>query len=226
MVAFNCCSVHICIIIAFTFLDDADSGISSSPSSMNKTINKTDILSQDQNLSYQNLVSEECEVQSDFTSKLPRLVSRHNVISRKDNLILSPEVESLNLKDMHDDTEEDHVDYELVDGKENEKLKAADKILARKNFSAATFQREFDLGDVLDYVKTGVACIIEDEVTQRFEAEELKSWNLLTRTNDKFRFINWKLTFFWGFGCFFRYCILLPGRIAILIVGVSSSVES
>ena len=35
--------------------------------------------------------------------------------------------------------------------------------------------------DVLDYVKTGVAAIIEDEVTQRFVAEELKNWNLLTR---------------------------------------------
>jgi hypothetical protein len=33
---------------------------------------------------------------------------------------------------------------------------------------------------VLDYVRAGVASIIEDEVTQRFESEELKSWNLLT----------------------------------------------
>ena len=145
-------------------------------------------------------------------SRLPRLVSRHNVISRKDNLILSPEV-----KEMHEVTENDHAgDLGDSDFKEY----SVDKILARKQVSAATFQRDFDLSDVLDYIKTGVACIIEDEVTQRFEAEELKSWNLLTRTNDKFMFINWKLTFFWGFGCFFRYCFLLPGRIAILIVGV------
>ena len=39
----------------------------------------------------------------------------------------------------------------------------------------------FYFSDVLDYVKTGVAAIIEDEVTQRFVAEELKNWNLLTR---------------------------------------------
>lgn len=145
-------------------------------------------------------------------SRLPRLVSRHNVISRKDNLILSPEV-----KEMHDVTENDHAG---VLGDSDSKEYSVDKILARKQVSAATFQRDFDLSDVLDYIKTGVACIIEDEVTQRFEAEELKSWNLLTRTNDKFMFINWKLTFFWGFGCFFRYCFLLPGRIAILIVGL------
>ena len=82
----------------------------------------------------------------------------------------------------------------------------AHRLLGGKKVSAATFQREFQLSDVLEYVKTGVASIIEDEVTQRFEGEELRSWNLLTRTNHKFRFINWKLTFFWGFGCFFRYC--------------------
>ena len=154
----------------------------------------------------------------DTPTRLPRLISRHNVISRKDNLILSPEVSDVN--DMHEATEADHVeaDVDIVDSAD----RGVDKILARKIVSAATFQREFDLSDVLDYVKTGVACIIEDEVTQRFEAEELKSWNLLTRTNDKFTFINWRLTFFYYFGCVFRYCFLLPGRIAILIVGVCS----
>jgi len=43
-----------------------------------------------------------------------------------------------------------------------------------KTVSASTFQREFELEDVLDYVKTGIASIIEDEVTQRFDSEELK----------------------------------------------------
>lgn len=37
-----------------------------------------------------------------------------------------------------------------------------------------TLKREFELADVLDYVKTGVEAIIEDQVTSRFEAEELK----------------------------------------------------
>ena len=48
------------------------------------------------------------------------------------------------------------------------------KILAGRDVSASTFQREFELDDVLDYVKTGIASIIEDEVTQRFVSEELK----------------------------------------------------
>jgi glycerol-3-phosphate O-acyltransferase 3/4 len=41
-------------------------------------------------------------------------------------------------------------------------------------------------------------------VVFRFVAEELKSWNLLTRTGQHFEFINWKLTFFWLLGCFVR----------------------
>ena len=40
--------------------------------------------------------------------------------------------------------------------------------------SAATLQQEFQLDSVFDYVKTGIGSIIEDEVTQRFVAEELK----------------------------------------------------
>jgi len=160
-----------------------------------------------------------CDLAVGESPKISRLVSRHNVISRKDNLMLSPEVEEAKLYNMHNDTEADHGDNDTVDCVETDSS-VAEKILCGKIVSAATFQRDFDLSDVLDYVKTGVACIIEDEVTQRFEAEELKSWNLLTRTNDKFTFINWKLTIFWGFGCIFRYGFLLPGRIAILIVGL------
>lgn len=86
--------------------------------------------------------------------------------------------------------------------------------------SASTFQREFHLDSVLDYVKTGIGSIIEDEVTQRFVAEELKMWNLLTRTSQSFEFVNLKLTMIWIGGFFVRYCILLPGRMCILIVGV------
>ena len=76
--------------------------------------------------------------------------------------------------------------------------------------------------DVLDYVKTGMASIIEDEVTSRFVAEELKSWNLMTRANSQFEFINWRLTAFWLLGGMFRYFFLLPARLLILVIGVES----
>ena len=46
--------------------------------------------------------------------------------------------------------------------------------LSSNDLSGDSFQREFELDDVYPYIKTGIASIIEDEVTQRFVAEELK----------------------------------------------------
>ena len=63
--------------------------------------------------------------------------------------------------------------------------------------------------------------IIEDDVTSRFEAEELKNWNLLTRTNRRYEFISWRLTVMWVFGFFIRYTVLMPLRVIICFIGVS-----
>lgn len=73
----------------------------------------------------------------------------------------------------------------------------------------------------MDYIKAGVEAIIEDEVTSRFEAEELKNWNLLTRTNRYYEFISWRLSIIWVIGFFVRYVILMPFRVIICFVGVS-----
>ncbi|XP_011184545.1 glycerol-3-phosphate acyltransferase 3 isoform X2 [Zeugodacus cucurbitae] len=78
----------------------------------------------------------------------------------------------------------------------------------------------FNLEKCLDYIKAGVESIIEDEVTSRFEAEELKSWNLLTRTNRHYEFISWKITLIWMTGFAVRYFILMPLRVFVCFVGV------
>ena len=122
--------------------------------------------------------------------------TRHNVISRKDNLLLSPDKPALPEKQW------------------------STKVMAGKKISVESFRREFELSDVLDYVKTGIGSVIEDEVTQRFVAEELKSWNLLTRTSQTFEFVNIRLTVIWIVGFVVRYFVLLPGRAVILAVGV------
>lgn len=151
---------------------------------------------------------------------LDRMKSRHNVISRKDNLILAPAAsKTLSKQNSVIQEAEPPVPEEEV-ATRTRTTSISTRLMLGESVSANTLQREFELDDVLDYVKTGVAAIIEDEVTQRFVAEELKSWNLLTRTNQNFEFINWKLSFFWFFGFFFRYCVLFPGRLAILMVGL------
>lgn len=79
---------------------------------------------------------------------------------------------------------------------------------------------DFHLANCLEYIKAGVEAIIEDDVTSRFEAEELKNWNLLTRTNRYHEFISWRLSIIWFIGFFIRYFILMPFRVIICFVGV------
>ncbi|KAL9918622.1 glycerol-3-phosphate acyltransferase 4 isoform X2 [Glossina fuscipes] len=78
----------------------------------------------------------------------------------------------------------------------------------------------FNFEECLDYIKAGVEAIIEDEVTSRFEAEQLRSWNLLARTNRRYEFINWKITLIWVIGFTVRYSILMPLRVFVCFVGV------
>ncbi|CAB3222426.1 unnamed protein product [Arctia plantaginis] len=79
---------------------------------------------------------------------------------------------------------------------------------------------DFHLSHCLDLVKAGMESIIEDQVTSVFEAEELRSWNLLTRTNRQYEFLTWRLTIIWAMGFVVRYLFLLPLRIMIFIIGV------
>ncbi|KAM3958627.1 LOW QUALITY PROTEIN: glycerol-3-phosphate acyltransferase 4 [Aphomia sociella] len=79
---------------------------------------------------------------------------------------------------------------------------------------------EFHLSHCLDLVKAGMESIIEDQVTSVFEAEELRSWNLLTRTNRQYEFLTWRLTIIWAMGFIVRYMFLLPLRVLIFIIGV------
>ncbi|XP_063632133.1 glycerol-3-phosphate acyltransferase 3 isoform X2 [Cydia splendana] len=79
---------------------------------------------------------------------------------------------------------------------------------------------EFHLHHCMDLVKAGMESIIEDQVTSVFEAEELRSWNLLTRTNMQYEFLSWRLTIIWMMGFVVRYFFLLPLRIMIFAIGI------
>lgn len=74
--------------------------------------------------------------------------------------------------------------------------------------------------DSLDYVKAGMESIIEDEVTSRFSAEELASWNMLSRTSEGHQFHSLRLTLFWVLGFLFRYFVLFPARMMLMAVGL------
>ncbi|XP_054468652.1 glycerol-3-phosphate acyltransferase 3 [Anoplopoma fimbria] len=80
---------------------------------------------------------------------------------------------------------------------------------------------EFSLSDAFYFYQKGLESIVDDQVTQRFSSEELASWNLLTRTNQNFRYISLRLTVVWGVGVFVRYCVLFPLRITLAVIGLS-----
>ncbi|XP_074640334.1 glycerol-3-phosphate acyltransferase 3-like [Tubulanus polymorphus] len=87
--------------------------------------------------------------------------------------------------------------------------------------SLELMDKEFHLSDVMYFCKSGIEAIIEDDVTQRFNAEELTSWNLLTRTNRNNEFVSLRLTILWWIGCLVRYLILLPFRIGLACIGIT-----
>ncbi|KAL6429804.1 hypothetical protein ACFW04_007589 [Cataglyphis niger] len=138
----------------------------------------------------------------------------NSVIARSKDFILVPEPEMHNHKNhvQESNLRNDQQETTTID-------EIKEDSLDHKN-SFETLKAGFAPTSCLDYIRAGVEAIIEDEVTSRFEAEELKNWNLLTRTNRYYEFISWKLTFIWMFGFVMRYCFLLPLRIFICFVGV------
>ncbi|XP_072747202.1 glycerol-3-phosphate acyltransferase 3 isoform X2 [Anoplolepis gracilipes] len=147
------------------------------------------------------------------STKIQNGCAGNTVIARSKDFILVPEPEMHNHKN--------HIEESNLKNNQQETSTIDDvkeDSLNQKN-SLETLKAGFS-SSCLDYIRAGVEAIIEDDVTSRFEAEELKNWNLLTRTNRYYEFISWKLTFIWMFGFVMRYCFLLPLRIFICFIGV------
>ncbi|GLV31682.1 Glycerol-3-phosphate acyltransferase 4 [Carabus blaptoides fortunei] len=132
-----------------------------------------------------------------------------NTLISRDKLILVPDP-SLNVNSIQNNqTNKREASPQKEDG-ENEET----------TDNPLVIEKDFPLTSCLDYVKAGVEAIIEDQVTSRFEAEELKNWNLLTRTNRFYEFISWRLTVIWMCGFVIRYFFLFPLRVLICFIGV------
>ncbi|XP_041666514.1 glycerol-3-phosphate acyltransferase 4 isoform X1 [Cheilinus undulatus] len=91
----------------------------------------------------------------------------------------------------------------------------------RGSASCLRSEPEFEMGDIFYFCRRGMESIVDDEVTKRFSAQELESWNLLTRSNYNFRHISMRLTVVWGLGVIVRYGVLLPLRVTLAVTGIS-----
>lgn len=78
---------------------------------------------------------------------------------------------------------------------------------------------KFQFDDIAFLVKSGIEAVIDDEVTKRFRAEDLPSWNLLTRSNHQYHYISMRLSIMWFLGLILRYCILFPLRVYMTLCG-------
>ncbi|XP_036973767.1 glycerol-3-phosphate acyltransferase 4-like isoform X2 [Acanthopagrus latus] len=91
----------------------------------------------------------------------------------------------------------------------------------RGSASCLHSEPEFEIADIFYFCRRGVESIVDDEVTKRFSAQELETWNLLTRSHYNFRHISLRLTVLWGLGVLIRYGILLPLRVTLAATGIT-----
>ena len=73
---------------------------------------------------------------------------------------------------------------------------------------------------------TGIQAIVDDEVTKRFAAEELQTWNLLTRTYTTVKVHSFKLNVLWFIGFIIRFLVLFPIRFVIFVIGILFLIQS
>lgn len=113
---------------------------------------------------------------------------------------------------------DDGVNPEDVSDRLSRIAKNYDKFMtSRPGFNG---RRGFHLEDISKFVQKGIAAIVDDEVTKRFTKEELKTWNLLTRTDARhYQFMSKSLGLFWFLGLIFRYTCLFPLRVFFTLAG-------
>ncbi|XP_061589491.1 glycerol-3-phosphate acyltransferase 3 [Cololabis saira] len=117
--------------------------------------------------------------------------------------------------------EQSHIPVPLPTGIIDRESGSMEEEMVQRRRTQSLAKGEFDPSDVMYFYKKGLESIVDDEVTQCFSSEELASWNLLTRTNQNFRYISLRLTIIWGMGVLVRYCILFPLRITLALIGLS-----
>lgn len=79
-------------------------------------------------------------------------------------------------------------------------------------------KRDFQLGDIIEFVHRGIETIIDDDVTKRFTTEELTVWNLLSRTNQQYEYVSFRVTILWLLGFILRYFFLFPFRLILFFL--------
>lgn len=78
-------------------------------------------------------------------------------------------------------------------------------------------EHKFNISDVCMFVECGLSAILHDKMVDRFRLCELEMWNLMTRHSKGYANMSARLKIIWLLGLFWRYAILLPYRIVLLL---------
>ncbi|XP_042891966.1 glycerol-3-phosphate acyltransferase 3-like [Penaeus japonicus] len=84
---------------------------------------------------------------------------------------------------------------------------------------------KFEFQDSLPYIVAGMRAVVQDCVSKSFSSAELRTWNMLSRTKrQRYLRLSPSLTVFWMWGFVIRWVFLMPVRVLLLAMSLSTLV--
>ncbi|KAG0718310.1 Glycerol-3-phosphate acyltransferase 3 [Chionoecetes opilio] len=89
----------------------------------------------------------------------------------------------------------------------------------------ASPEGSFQFQDPLPYLAAGMRAVVSDCVTKSFTSAELRTWNMLSRTKrQRYLRASPSLTVFWAVGFVLRWVFLMPVRVLLLVISLTTLV--
>ncbi|CAL4061621.1 unnamed protein product, partial [Meganyctiphanes norvegica] len=128
------------------------------------------------------------------------------------DLLFTIAASKLNEEDVVEDNNNDEFENNVV----------IDPEAPRAPLSSST-PGQFSLEEPMPYLAAGMRAIVQDCIGKSFSPEELKTWNMLSRTKRmRHRRLSPSMTLLWVVGCIIRYFFLMPMRVVVLCMSLST----
>ncbi|XP_063879298.1 glycerol-3-phosphate acyltransferase 3-like isoform X1 [Scylla paramamosain] len=118
-----------------------------------------------------------------------------------------------------DDTDEEEEEDEAATSSDEEVVICPESPRA----VPASHEGSFRFEDPLPYLAAGMRAVVSDCVTKSFTSAELRTWNMLSRTKRQ-RYLRKSpsLTVFWAVGFVLRWVFLMPVRVLLLVISLTT----
>lgn len=169
-------------------------------------------INQEKQLKDEDLIEDDGKNDLEKTNQLKRLKRL-----RSDTFMLKPATKSENGESDGLEENNNYLNTNKLHSLIEEQQQKCNTTLKQRGRTLSELRKNFQLGDVIDFVHNGLESIVDDEVTKRFSTDELTVWNLLSRTNQQYEYVSFRVTCLWLFGFMLRYCLLFPARLILFI---------